>query len=213
MKQLAMLSITLALGGLLTSTGWAGTTIFEDNFNSYPPTQNWPGSDLWTVSDGTVDLIGEGTAEDFFPPGYGLYLDMGGSSFDAGKITSIPLDLQAGDYVLSFAWAGNQRSDDIGALDEMFVSVGEGSLLNFHTSAVTGTPFFAMGVPFTVVSPTWATISFEGVGGDNAGMLLDNVSLIAQSLHVVPTIPAPGAVVLGLVGLVCTNRLRRRRIV
>jgi len=209
MKLLTVLTIAVVLFGVHTGASSAGTTIFEDNFNSYTPTGNWPGSPLWTVSDGTVDLIGEGTTEDFFPPGQGLYLDLGGSNFDAGKITSIPLDLQPGDYVLRFAWAGSPISDNNPVLDEMFVRIGEGSLLDFHTSAAAGTPFLAIGVPFTVGSASWATISFEGVGDDNAGMLLDDVSLTVESLDLIPMIPAPGAIVLGFVGLVCLSGLRR----
>ena len=65
----------------------SATPIFEDNFDSENGgngVTNYTGFINWTVTDGTVDLIGNGYF-DFFP-GNGLYVDMDGSTNNAGKM-------------------------------------------------------------------------------------------------------------------------------
>ena len=84
--------------------------IFVDNFN----TENGGVGALnhgsfanFSVSSGTVDLIGNGLYD--FLPGNGLYVDLDGSTQNAGLTTADPIALGPGSYVLSFDLAGNQR--------------------------------------------------------------------------------------------------------
>ena len=66
----------------------------------------------WTVSDGSVDLIGPGMFD--LLPGNGLYVDLAGSSApNYGRMTSrIPVTLTSGHaYRLTVQLAGNQRVD------------------------------------------------------------------------------------------------------
>jgi hypothetical protein len=178
--------------------------IFFDDFDSYTAGVPWPGNANWAVSDGSVDLIGAGTSWDLLP-GNGLYLDMDGSTGDAGKVTSNSIALAPGDYVLSFDIAGNQRN---GRDDIVLVEVS-GLLTGSVSSISSGLPFTTINMPLNVASATSATISFEGVGGDNVGALLDNVALNSVD----GKIPAPGAILLGGIGVGIVGWLRRRRVV
>jgi hypothetical protein len=178
--------------------------IFSDDFNSHTAGIPWPGEIPWTVSDGSVDLIGEGTSWDL-QPGNGLYLDMDGSTWDAGKITSVDIALDPGKYILSFDVAGNWRRDGQDA-----ITVELAGLFGSSIMLADNVPFttFSTG-PLIVAAPMLTTISFEGWGSDNVGLLLDNVVLET----VEGVIPAPGAVLLGGIGVGIVGWLRRRRVV
>jgi hypothetical protein len=179
--------------------------IFFDDFDSYTAGIPWPGEVNWTVTEQSVDLIGAGTSWDLLP-GNGLYLDMDGSTGNAGSIESINIALAPGDYILSYDVAGNHRN---GGNDSVNILIGGGSLLNATTMAGENAPFTTVSLPFTVATATSATIIFDGIGGDNVGVLLDNVAINSVD----GKIPAPGAVILGSIGVGVVGWLRRRRIV
>lgn len=151
----------------------------------------------WDVSDGTVDLIGNGYYD--FLPGNGLYVDMDGSTKNAGKMTTkTSFNFDPGvTYTLSFELAGNRRNT---STETVTVQVDMGTILNKSYSLNKMDPFTLFTETFTVGSPTSAKLSFEGIGGDNIGMLLDDVTLV----------PLPGAVLLGLLGLTAAGiKLRK----
>ena len=89
------------------------TIIFSDNFNAENGgvgVLNYNSFANWSVSGGTVDLIGSPGFFDFFPQN-GLYVDLDGTSFLAGTLTSIGIPVTPGSYILSFLLAGSQRGD------------------------------------------------------------------------------------------------------
>jgi hypothetical protein len=180
-----------------------GGPIFFDNFNSENGgvgKLNYNTFNNWTVSNGTVDLIGNDFYQLGIPTSYGLFVDMDGSTGDAGKMTSKNISLAAGTYTLQFELAGNQRNK---AGESVTVQVSAGTFLNKSYTLPQTAPFTLYSETFLVSTPTTVNLSFEGIGGDNIGMLLDNVAL--------SPVPVPGALLLGSLGVGVVGYLRRRR--
>ena len=186
---------------LLCGLANANPTILEDNFDSENGgvgVLNYNSFTNWTVSDGTVDLIGNGYFD--FLPGNGLYVDMDGSTGNAGLMQSKLVNLNPGSYKLTFELAGNHRND---ASETVKVKVDLGNVFSEEISLTRYDPFILFERNFTISTATSAGLSFEGIGGDNIGMLLDDVKL--------ELIPAPGAMLLGGLGIGLVGWLRRRR--
>lgn len=168
MKKQLLLLIPLFC---LTIAPAQAVIIFSDDFDAETP--GFSTSLInWSISDGTIDVIGAPGPHTLQPLSYGRYLDMDGSTSDAGKITSDVMSLLAGNYSLSYDLAGNQRDSSTERVD--VVVSGEASMS--HSLARTD-PFSTFMLNFTLLSTTNITLSFEGFGGDNLGMLLDNVIL------------------------------------
>lgn len=173
----------------------ANTLVFSDNFDANALGLNTAPTG-WTMSDGTVDIIGNPGFFDFLP-GNGRYIDMDGSTGDAGKITRQITLVQDMLYTLSFDLAGNQRNSGQESVAVVFGSTGASytlaQSLNFITFSMTFTP-----------TTTGAyTLSFEGAGRDNIGMLLDNVNVTA--------VPEPSTYALMALGLAAIGAAARRR--
>jgi hypothetical protein len=207
-----VIAYILALGPY-SNPAAAGIVLFSDNFN----TENGGASALnytafanWTVSDGTVDLCKSSGAGEACTIGIavsdGLFVDMDGSTSpaNAGKLTSkTTFTFDPGFvYTLSFDLAGNQRDDT--KSESVTVSVGTAFSEVFSIPAGSqSTPFTTLTRSFTVAASTPATISFDHAGGDNIGMLLDNVRLVA--------VPLPPGLVLVAAGLAAVALRPRRR--
>jgi len=201
MKNLLMAS--LLASSLISSIATASVIIFEDNFdNEVPDALVHSGSDTnynsftnWNTYLGTVDLVAQGDWGLNCAGGTGKCVDLDGSSGDAGIFASNGIFLEAGRYEISFDLSGSQRYRNSGdAFDSMGVSLGgffnQGFTLDYDTEWHTITH------RFTVAADTTSNIVFNHDGGDNIGIMLDNVSIT--------DVPEPGSLALiglGLAGL------------
>lgn len=178
----------------------SSSVLLSDNFN----TENngfgkFDYSNLtnWNVTDGTVDLIGNGYFDVL--EGNGLYLDLDGTTFKAGRLESkSSFNFSPGDQVvLSFSLAGSQR-DGKNSVD---VSLGNLYRESFELSGTE--PFRKITRSFTVTSITSGRLVFDHgkEGSNNVGLLLDNVELsVSRPISPIESIKVRGTDAISLAG-------------
>ncbi len=198
--------VGLAAGTLLSLGAKAGV-IFEDNFDAEIPDNvvlsnsdtNYNSFTNWDVYGGTVDLVANGDWGLSCAGGTGKCVDLDGSSGNAGIFSSHDITLDAGTYMLSFDISGNQRN---GTNDTMGVNLG--GFFNQAFSLAGSSPWETITHIFTVDVATTSNFVFNHDGGDNIGIMLDNVSLIDSVI-----VSEPGSLALlglGLAGLGVARR-------
>ncbi|HBQ97326.1 MULTISPECIES: PEP-CTERM sorting domain-containing protein [unclassified Roseofilum] len=182
------ISTTLGLATEIPSAS-AQTILLEDNFNA----ENGGVGELnyfdlanWDVVDGSVDLIGNGFF-DFFPS-QGLFLDLDGTTRNAGTVVSkTAFTFNPGQIVeLSFDLLGqnpgrtqnNNLTVSLGTLFEETFSVLDAGLITRQ---------------FTVEQLTTANLIFDHTGGDNGGLVLDDVMLAIRNPS--KSVPEPSSIV------------------
>lgn len=176
--------------------------IFSDNFegNSYALNTTPNG---WTVTGGTVDVIGPGYFSGLCANGTKC-IDMDGSTWDAGDLSRSFSTTAGATYLLTWDMNGNNRGY---GPDSMVVSVGSASQL--YTLASNGALASYM---LSWVAPTsgTASITFSQQGGDNVGILLDNVQLTETAGVTSVATPEPGSIALMISGAVAMLALRKK---
>jgi hypothetical protein len=180
---------------LLSLSSAHAATIFSDDFSG-----NAVGGNLvpsgWTVTDGTVDIVGPGWYD--LLPGNGPHIDLDGSTINAGVLSKSLLLTAGVQYIASFQLAGNQRGWPSDTVDVSFGATQGSYTLASSQGLTTYT------LAFTATTTGNYNLSFANQGGDNYGALLDNVSVTA--------VPEPQSMALGLGGLACAAvALRRQR--
>jgi hypothetical protein len=193
--------------GLSISTATAATvTVLFDNFNSYAqgtPRVN-PGLAPWTITAGSIDVIGAPTYASWCGVGQGNCLDMNGSSKTAGRIERVVGGLIVGQtYELTFDFGNNRNSQKPNVAEVLAFGFGATSYaLNiFAQTGMTASQVYRF-----VATNTSQTLFFRDAGNtptDNGGPLLDNVRL--------STVPLPAGLGLQLIALAGLVVLRRRR--
>ena len=210
MNRTALLTIALlGLAGIFPGTvAAAPVVLLNDNFNGENGgvgALNYNGFSNFNVTSGSVDLIGQPAGFfDILPPGNGLYVDLDGTTNQAGTLTSNNLNLNVGTYTLSFDIAGNQRGFPADTL-----TVALGALFNEVFVLNSGDPLQTIVRNFPANSATIGALSFALAGGDNRGILLDNVSLVFDAAAA--PVPEPATFLLwGLgTGGLCLYRRKR----
>jgi hypothetical protein len=191
-----LLALTLLAG---SAAAQANVTIFSDNFDANTLGLNAVPTG-WAVAAGTVDIVGVGGSFDFIP-GSGKYIDLDGSTSNSG-VMSKSFSLLAGTtYTASFDLAGNHRN---GAAESVAVNFGTAST---SASLAQNAGWTGYSLSFTTGAAGSYMLSFENAGGDNIGMLLDNVKVEQH----VAAIPEPQTYALMGMGLLAVGFAARRR--
>lgn len=205
-KSMSLMGMGLACA-MFGGQAMAGSVVFSDNFDGETVGNNHNSFASWVVDQGSVDVLGAGGYNPL--PGNGNYVDLDGSTGDAGRLAiDGGLDLGPGEYILSFDLAGKQLG---GELDR--VAVRFGSDINVLTRGNFG-GFKTFEMAIDLAEQTLVNVVFNHFGGDNRGLLLDNVVVTrmgedpASVQSQVTSMPTPTAAGLLLMGLVCARRRR-----
>ena len=188
-------SFAAAAALLLGATTSHAAIEFSDDFDASVSGLNVVPTS-WTVTDGTVDVVGGGFCQS------GLCVDLDGSTGNAG-ILSRSFDLTGGvEYTLSFDISGSKR----GGSDDVVVVFGSASR-TFEDLAGSA-PYATATLAFMPGASGSFAVSFANAGGDNVGALIDNVSITSA---VAAPIPEPESYALMVLGLGVIGAVARRR--
>jgi hypothetical protein len=198
------MSLTLGLS-LLAPAALSANTLFFDDFES-----NTAGANLtpigWVTTAGAVDITGPG----YFPDVcYNIdnCVDLDGSIGAAGTMrTAQSFALTAGTtYTLSFDYSKNYFQEQIA--NTMTFGVG-GFSDTLTVPAGPRAPGFAELTFSFTGDDTSGSIFFAHQGGDNGGIIIDNVRLTGAP---VSAVPLPAGLPLLAAGMLAMAGLRRRR--
>ena len=152
---------------LLSTYSYSATINFLfDDFEQESLALNYNNFQNWVATDGTVDSIGPGLAG-LNCQSSRVCVDLDGSTGDSAILSTVD-EFNIGSYNLSFDLSGSQRS----GTNTVLVNFGNYSQ-SITLSSTDGWETFEAIVNVEQLSQ----LSFENIGGDNIGLLLDNVSI------------------------------------
>ena len=170
----SILPFALSLMATITLAPTAQAQVFFDGFltdNAGQPANNFNGFIQWDVTNGTVDLVGGNVPGVDDPALGGRFVDLDGSSTDAGSFaTKMPMNFAGGlTFTLSFIF----KSTD-GNPNAATAMIGP-QVVNFSTS---GLAFQQFSQTFSFPSLTSAKLVFQDLGNDSAGIGIDDVMIV-----------------------------------
>ncbi|MDN3275918.1 PEPxxWA-CTERM sorting domain-containing protein [Frankia sp. RB7] len=181
----------------------ASTVVFEDNFNTTTTQSlNQFVFTNWTVTSGSVDVIGDGGPYAFLPSGNGNYVDLNGSTGQPGQLTT-KMDFAAGSYLVSFQLAGSQGGS--GNVDPADHTTTIAFSLGGSSQSITLDPTDPLSTYSFWFTTSGGKLSFTDLSGGNpnVGNLLDNVSVSA--------VPEPSTWAMMILGFLGVGVLAYRR--
>lgn len=211
-----MKSLTAAVVMIgLMSGGAQAATVFADNFDAdrTGAKRDFDRFLQFTVSDGTVDYMRQGTYKLSCAGGKGGCVDLDGSTLDAGVMTSTAFALTKGaTYTINFDLAGNGR---VRSSDSVSFGI-TGGLFDGAVNAIAWNQLFQSYTYSFVAARTGRESFFIGTeGGDYFGPLLDNVliseSNVPTAAPELPSVPLPATLPLLAGGIAAAGLLRRRK--
>ena len=197
--------VALAVVALAAAASPASATvIFSDDFDLNALGLNMTPTG-WSAVGGTVDIVGAGGVFASLcagGPSPSRCIDLDGSTGDAADLQTSVVVPTAGSYLLSFWLQPNDRG---GASDTVTVSFGSYSEVFTLPSAGNDADSWALYQRVVNIGSGGAqTLSFDHAGGDNIGILLDNV-------QVETAVPEPATLLLLGSGITALTVRRRRR--
>jgi hypothetical protein len=195
MKMKSLVAVTALLASMAMAPGAYAAVIFSDNFDSTPDQLNQFSFSNWTVTAGSVDVIGNSPTPNFynFYPGQGNYVDLNGSTDQNGQLSSKTV-FGAGTYTLSFLLGGS--TGGAGGVD----SSSKTTLITLgsFSASITLAPNAGLTSDSFTFSTTGGNLVFTSLAGGNpnVGNILDNVQVSA-----VPELATWAMMLLGFAGI------------
>lgn len=199
MKRLLLAATLLALGS--TALQASPTYLSFGSENGGAPQLNYYGFANFDVSQGSVDLIGNGYFDAY--PGNGLYVDLAGSTNQYGALTTKTI-FSPGTYDIGLSLGGPIYS---GITDGAVISWGEGSSGNFILSGLTEDNYNFL---VTLTQPEAFTIADLGLSGNaNIGSTLFGFH-VDRARNAPDPVPEPITLMVFAGGLLGALAMRRK---